>query len=306
MNYKSIIEESHILNNIDKITSILNLSTQASKERLIAQINEWSSTPYIQTAKIAGLAEVIKKSTQSPHTQFEKIAAIEKELIEETPKYTCTDSIKDGSLELLYFRGNHTWHLNFIPFFLAIWCNAKKYLFPAFQLLMPLMIIIAPYLLLKYVMRLPLSFSNYFGLIRQLYLGNAQFSLDNLFEFAKSVIQLAGFAITLVQSSIQSIQHARHLRTVETNILHFGELIESYITQYEELRSTYKTQYNIQLQCTGIPVHDSPRLTALWCIQYPRALTVLQQIIGKIELQWRIAASTVNNTFAIPLWDVSA
>jgi hypothetical protein len=237
MNYKSIIEESHILNNIDTIAYILKLSTRSSKERLTAQINEWSATPYIQTASIASLASEIKKSSQSPHKHFEKIATIEKELIDESIKYTSTDSIKDGSLELLYFRGNHTWHLNFIPFFLAIWCNAKKYLFPAFQLLMPIMIIIAPYLLLKYVMRLPLSFSNYFGLIRQLYLGNAQFSLDNLFEFAKSVIQLAGFAITLVQSSIQSIQHARHLRTVETNILHYGELIESYIAQYEALRT---------------------------------------------------------------------
>jgi hypothetical protein len=62
----------------------------------------------------------------------------------------------------------------------------------------------------------------------------------------------------------------------------------------------------MRLCAPGIPVHDSPRLTALWCIQYPRALTVLQQIVGKIELQWRIAASTVNNILSLPTWDITA
>ncbi len=306
LNYKSLIEESHILHNIEKLTDKLDLQTLSSRNILHKRITNTSWTsPQINTAKINGLYNKLTADNVTDlKTHFKKLSTIEASLKPLIDKYKTADELQEGSLGLLYFRGSETYHLNFVPFFLSIWCTAKKYIFPAFQILLPVFVLIAPYMLLKYVFRMPMTMTNYFDIIKQLYLGNASFSLDNMMEFMKSFVQLVGFVITLFQSTIQSYQHAKHLQTVENDIINFGSLLNSYINTYSTLMDLYKRQLNIVLPKTHIPQYNN-RLLALWVISHPKYMDVLIEIVGKIELEFALAWSIYDRQFNLPVWCAS-
>jgi hypothetical protein len=151
MDYKSLIEESNIQNNYHNIQSILNIYNQSSLNYIKNTIEkQWEPhTAPILSSKIKALSQKISTHDISNcQDLFRKLAANESALQPFITKYSTTNNIQDGSLSLLYFRGENTWHLNFIPFFLSIWCFAKKYIFPGIQLLLPILALLAPYLLL--------------------------------------------------------------------------------------------------------------------------------------------------------------
>lgn len=304
MDYKSLIEESNIHNNYHIIQSILHVNNQSSLDYIKATIEkQWSSenAPALSYKTL----QLSKKLTISDISKceelFKQLASIESELKPYIDKYSSANNIQDGSLGLLYFRGENTWHLNFIPFFLSIWCFAKKYIFPGIQLLLPILTLLAPYLLLKYVFNMPLTISNYFSLVKKLYLGNIDLSMNNFVEYMKSIIQILGFGITLFQSASQSIQHALHLHTIENDITAFGSLLNNYLYTYNKLQEYYTKQFGIKLYDTGIPV-QSARLTALWYLQFSKQFLGLQQIVGKIETQFCLSASVKTGRLSIPTW----
>ncbi len=304
MDYKSLIEESNIQNNYHNIQSILNIYNQSSLDYIKKTIEQqWNPhTAPILSSKTKALSQKISSNDISNcHNLFRKLAANESALLPYITKYSTTNNIQDGSLSLLYFRGENTWHLNFIPFFLSIWCFAKKYIFPGIQLLLPILTLLAPYLLLKYVFNMPLTVSNYFSLIKKLYLGNIDLSMNNFIEYMKSIIQILGFGITLFQSASQSIQHAIHLHTIENDVTAFGNLLNDYLLNYKVLQEYYKQHFNIKLYDSGIPV-QSARLTALWYLQFSKQFLGLQEIVGKIETQFCLAAAVKTGSLSIPVW----
>ena len=308
MDYKSLIEESNIHNNYHIIQSILHVNNQSSLDYIKNTIEkQW--TPHnapVLSHKTAQLSNKLTKCDISKCNElFKKLASNETALKPYIDKYSTANNIQDGSLSLLYFRGENTWHLNFIPFFLSIWCFAKKYIFPGIQLLLPILTLLAPYLLLKYVFNTPLTISNYFSLIKKLYLGNIDLSMNNFVEYMKSIIQILGFGITLFQSASQSVQHAIHLHTIENDINTFGSLLNDYLYNYKELQEYYTKQFGIKLYDAGIPM-QSARLTALWYLQFSKQFLGLQQIVGKIETQFCLSAAVKIGTLSIPTWIQSA
>lgn len=308
MDYKSLIDESNIQNNYNIIESILQIHNQSSKDYIKQTIaTKWNPTnSHILSNKISSLsAKLSNNDISNCTTLFQKLAITESELQQYITKYATANTIQDGSLSLLYFRGENTWQLNFIPFFLSIWCFAKKYIFPGIQLLLPILTLLAPYLLLKFVFNMPLTISNYFSLIKKLYLGNVDLSMNNFVEYMKSIIQVTGFVITLYQSASQGIQHAIHLHTIEDDINKFGSLLNSYLDNYTQLQIYYKQYFNIKLYDTGIPA-QSDRLTALWYLQFPKQFSALQQIVGKIETQFCLASAVKTGSLSIPTWIKSA
>jgi hypothetical protein len=78
------------------------------------------------------------------------------------------------------------------------------YAVPTMAIIMPLLAFILPYIIIRYMYHIPMTFERYYEMIKGMWLGKDQ-----------SWIQVFFFIFSLVQGIIQPIQNAIHYNTTD-------------------------------------------------------------------------------------------
>ncbi len=303
MDLSGIIQDARM----DSMSSFLHIQTAAGADSFRNGLRGWSSAPATlqkRTALVADLRSALSGSTGSAaatmQSAFATIAAHESVL---RSFWLPPSEMENEGYSQLLFRGEHTIPLNHIPRLLSIWATLKIFILPAMQVSTPLLTFIAPFLIVKYVMKMPLGAKQYFKIAQGMFLGGGMSKLFGsvvpempalpiqVSDQARTWLQTGWVIISAIQSIMQPIQSAKHTHKLQKLIMEKATALKAYIGAAEELRAAFG---QLGIRCGRIPVPadvlaDDRRLVA-FALENPAVLQMLDRAIGRYELWYCLAA----------------
>jgi len=300
MDISGVIQDARMNN----IPSFLNIKTKAASDIFFKGLSNWSSSYTIGQKRAETVRQLRDKLTtkQMPilNKAFETISEHESTLRSFWSEPTEMEN--EGYSQLL-FRGEHTIPLNHIPQLLKVWSVLKIFIFPAMTVSTPLITFIAPFIVVKYVMKMPLTFKQYFAIAKKMYLGGGMTSLlgsmnissppalpYSLGEQARIWLQTGWVVISAVQSIMQPIQGAKHTYKLQNLILEKADAIRAYMNSFDIIRSEF-LKVGIKINRVQIPADifsDNRRLVA-FALENPFIFRMIDKQIGTYEVWYRFA-----------------
>ncbi len=265
-----------------------------------------------RTAQIGSLRNGLGSgnSYQELEELFEKVAENEETALE------IIDTEQEGKEEFqeecygqLLFRHEILRPINMIPFFLTILRFFKVFITPAMAVLMPLLTVVLPYIMIRFVFGLPMPVGQYYNMLKEFYMGNGFNGLlptpqlnGQLSQIAnadqpkdmlgrlKLWAQTAGLALSFGQSMWQPIQSARHLATLDVTLCRQGTAVRTIYESAVRIRAAFAS---MGIKVTRLPFDDSEladnRMAVAAVLDSPDRLRLLIQLIGEWEIMYRFA-----------------
>ena len=281
------------------LSNWLDIQTQTGKESLQTHLHEWSSNPgqlQDKSRKIAQFKSILEKDP-SLHTEvrshFTAFAAIENEM---TTLWDSTTALEKESYgELMFFRPLLQ-PLNNIPFVLSLWSLFRVYLLPGMSLLLPLLTLLAPYFILKYALCLPITFTNYVGILHSMLSGQMtgpscqEPPVPSVSSLSPTSLlkQLAIILMTLVQGIIQPYWTYNHLHSIGSTIERHGRLLTEFKTRYHVLEARLLS-HGFHLHPCPLPSFLSHPHAVSEAILHPMYFRLALKYIGTLEVYIQLA-----------------
>lgn len=297
---------------MDGFPDWVGIKTTSGKKSF--QKKQWtsdSSTLHKRTSQIGALRSALSKNTdiaQQLDTCFEDIASAEKKALEPIES---DQAFAEECYGQLLFRHDLLKPVNQIPFFLIVLRFWKIYLTPALAISMPLMAIIMPYILIRYVFGLPMPVSTYIEIIKKFYAGNGfkglmptpeldgQFasvaaqqteSMD-FFGKLKFYGQTGWLIFSFAQTMWQPIQTAQHLAALDKTLTEQGTAIRTIYNAAAKIRTIYNS---LGAKVGRLPFEAAEvaenRMAVASILDSPDRFKFLLKDIGDWELMFRLAA----------------
>jgi len=240
--------------------------------------------------------------------RFNRLAEIEKEVIPFFRKNgDAMDALEDDSIGQLSFQHDLLKPINHVPWFLLCLSLFKIWVVPCMSVLLPIVMWILPYFLLRFVYGLPITQEQYTRILQEMMSGNLAIpNLDGAIAAPapeqpftlKSVLQYAMFLFTFLQSMIQPIQNAMHLYKTDGVCYKMGKQILEVRKIVQEFRDDIGPFNGIHVKLNfgleQLPETDVRK--AFICVKdYPENLLVTFRDLAHLECMWRIATMPVLN-----------
>lgn len=274
------------------------LQTKAAKEHLNKQLSDWTSDQE-KLSVLSARFKRFKLAFQKDPTFydeckdiFKEIAGCEKELnilINSDSKLE-----KESYGEILFFRPVLQ-PLNFLPCALSIWAFIRIYLLPGLSFLVPILTLLAPYIIVRFIFNVPMTLQNYSQILQSMVSGNFTqimnpsaapvTSASNPFSFIK---QFGIVAVTLVQGIIQPYWTYKHLNSIDRIILTHGAIISRFKELYIRLQSILTVHGFTFFKCP-LPEFLSDREAIAQAIISPSYFKLALKYIGSLETLMSLA-----------------
>lgn len=293
---------------IDELPTHLGISTRAGAESLRRGFNGWTTnTAYLKErgARFQTMRTILKNlDTTDAETLTNSWNTIsEYENIVEELRDPPSD-FEEESYGQLLFMSEHTKFMNNIPKLLAIWCFVKSYILPLVSLSVPLIAFFGPFIVVKYIMHSPITFSEYMGVAQKMYLGGTIFggeaAAQDLGGRMRSIMQTAWGGVTLVQSLYQPIQTALHIQRLDHTLMEKGGRLRAFVRACSNLRNLFE-RHGIRVPRLPVPaeIHDDERRLVAFFLDNRAVATLLLHWIGS----WDVACTlALNNDFVAVHW----
>jgi hypothetical protein len=165
----NILNDSGLL----KLDSILNVKTHFSKLYLESYLSKQSSFPNIQT--ILKTQKVIDDMRRISSTTKTSISEIVQDLVENEKdlqfffdETNSLESLEKDTFGQLLFQHSDLKIFNTFPFLIMILSYMKIYFIPIISVAIPFIMYFLPYLLIKYVWNMPMSYEMYQKIMGQM------------------------------------------------------------------------------------------------------------------------------------------
>ena len=225
----------------DTLIKTLAIKNPFTQEQVYEGIAKWPKT--LQTClKRSQTFNSLQLTLNSSSQAVKENSALTLETISEAAATlepllrTSTDVEKEG-YDQVCFQGSPWSAINSIPFALVILSIFKSYIVPAFSILLPLLSWILPYILLKVIYNIPITFTEYMKILWRMWNGQAMPAnpadllnpppaapVDAVTRL-KQLAQNGWTIFTLGQALWQPIQQARHYMRLEKDCLALGAAI---------------------------------------------------------------------------------
>jgi hypothetical protein len=277
----------------DAFSAWIGLETAASKQALSERLSTWTSDPatlqHLRAKFIAFKRAYKKDPTFFPRCKdmFKEIAGIETQLGELMSKTTTLE--EETYNELLFLKPFFT-PFNFIPWMLSLWAILRVYLLPGLALFLPVFILIIPYIILTYVMRIPITFSNYTNILHSVISGNLDFSQTGVEQdLASTLKQCMVVGVTIAQGVIQPYWNYIHLHSVDTIIRDNGRLILRYKELYTQLHTILEA-HGFVFFTSPLPDYTTEREATARVILQSNSFLLALRYIGSLEVIMTLAS----------------
>ena len=316
------MSSADVILDVSACSKWLGLQTQAAQTSLALQTKEWvhdeQRLPQL-SAKCKRFKEAIQRDpTFFPACaeHFRDIAQMEEKLV--TLMKRDSEMEKESYSEILFFKPLFQ-PLNFIPFILSIWSFIRVYLLPGLSLLLPILTLIAPYLILTFVFRIPITFQNYMNLLQAMLSGQIEAIMNpetvkvtQGFSPASFIKQIGVVAVTLIQGILQPYWSYQHLNSIDNIILDHGQLVLRFQQRYHALEELLAAHGFTFFKCPLPPLMNERDATARiilesayfkMALKYVGGLEVILCLANQKEVQpvkWVRSAQPVfriKNTF---------
>lgn len=251
------------------LETTLGLETQASKIILHHMLD--------RAVKMTPQITVIR-SLRTQSFEWNEIVKLEAKCVTyfENTDVTKTDTIGQLSFQDDYFRS-----LNHFPFILIALSLFKIYMVPAMAIFMPILAFILPYVVIRYMYKIPMTLERYFGLLKGLWAGKSD----------GSWVQTGVFLFSLVQGIIQPVQNAIHYNTTDKVICEIGDAIlqvRKHVLSLRERFEATNTPFHLSRVLNEFPA-DDPRRCFMMVFENPILLKTVFENLGELEVLWKIS-----------------
>jgi len=286
---------------IQTFSEWLGLSTDSSKQSLSNTLNSWTSdTQRLQnlSSKFKHFKDIIKKDPaffKRAKTIFTEVATIESKMNDLLNNDSKLE--KESYNEILFFNPVLQ-PLNFVPFILTIWAFVRVYLLPGISLLLPLLTLIAPYFILKFLFCIPITFNNYMNILQSMISGNFQAIVESdptkpfISEKVPVVAllkQVGLIGMTIVQGFLQPYWTHKHLKSIDDIINENGILVYRFRELYDEL-SILLEEHGCTFYRCPLPETHSKRDGVAQTLLNPTYFKIALKYIGSVEVILTLAS----------------
>ncbi len=282
---------------MDEVAPFLNVKTVSGVERIGEIFGEWTSDISTLKGRSNQVAALRKKLDGPMKEKFEaEFAGIQ--AVEPTVQKVLkpeTDFAEECYGQLL-FRGEWLQPLNHVPFLLAILRFWKIYLSPASTIAMPLLAVILPYFLIRFVFNMPMPVSTYIAVLRKVYSGSlgleAASESGGPLATLKVYAQTGWLAFNFIQSMWQPVQAAMHLYKLDATLQGEGEAIRELVLRTYTLRDMFESVgfKSAPLSVDLNAVLDVRRAVAT-VLEGEAAMRMLLRQLGEYEIFYRLASN---------------
>ena len=287
------MSSTHDIIDVSIFSEWIQLQTSASKAAFKKQLNEWTYDSQ-QLATLSAKYKRFKQAFKKSPTFFDKCKSIFSEIstIEQKLDKLINNNSeleRESYNEILFFKPILQ-PFNFIPYLLSIWSIIRIYILPGISLLIPLLTLIAPYLIIKFVFCIPMTFTNYTSILHSMVSGNFQNMMenkpsDNSYGFIK---QLGIVAVTILQGILQPYWTHTHLKSIDAIIQEHGALILRFKELYSELSELLSVHGFIFFTCP-FPNINNERDAIARVILEPSYFKIALKYIGSLEVIMNLA-----------------
>lgn len=285
----------------------LGIQTHTGRDALDCHLHQWTSDPIRlkdKSQKIRNMKDMFQKDASlypELRSHFTAFATMEKEMT--TLWNSTTELEKESYGELMFFRPLLQ-PLNGIPWVLTLWSFLRIYFLPGMSLLLPLLTLFAPYFILKYALCLPITFSNYIGILHSMLSGQLTDSESFMCSSATATAtatatmvtkagpsilkQLAIIFMTLVQGIIQPYWTYKHLHSIGDAMSRHGHLLLDFKTRYHILENRLK-EYGFSVHRCPLPTLLSPPHAVSEAILHPMYFRLALKYVGTLEVYVQLA-----------------
>jgi len=282
----SILKDS----GLEKINSILDTKLFYTKELCTDLINSSSICPkgktilYNQTI-ISSLRNLNNEDKNILNEVFDNFSNCEHEAKFFFEQKKSLDSLEKDTFGQLIFQNEYLKTLNFIPFLVLSISYLKIFFVPIVSVVFPIFAYFLPYLLIKYVWKMPITYEMYTQIMGKMW----NFSWD---MSPQKLLQNCFTLFTLAQSMYQPIQNALHLYTIHSSIQNLGSIIYKYkscIDDFRKVLEKNKIKFNITNSLEDLPNFNDTHRCFVEILEQPSRLFFISKDIAKLEIFWKIA-----------------
>lgn len=217
---------------------------------------------------------------------FTEIASIERGLSGLLEK----SSLEEETYNELLFLKPFFQPFNFVPLVLFLWSALRIYIIPGLALLIPFFILITPYLVLTYLFRIPITFTNYTQILNSIIAGNIDFLQGGIQqEDGITLKQCLIIGVTLIQGVIQPYWNYVHLHSVDTIIRDHGTLVLRYNALYTQLSDLLK-MHGFTFFRSPLPEYSTEREATAYILLRPTSFRIGLRYIGSLEVIMTLAS----------------
>lgn len=276
----------------DALADTLDLTNPFTRAQLYEGLQRWPSLSVAtrRTHVFRSLAAARRSLAIARDPDWAELALDVKTL---EPLLRTPSAAESESYDQVCFRGNPWGELNAIPFALIILAFYKTWVVPAFGALLPLLTWILPYIFLKSVSGIPMSFSEYSNLMWQMW--NGQFGSQapqqpqNAALQIKQMLQNGWTLFTVGQAIWQPIQQARHFSRLDSSCHALGEVILNVKRMALRCTAAWGVWMPRWIQRWTEICPDDPRQAFAFVVETPHWLPHLLRGLGRFEVLWILA-----------------
>jgi hypothetical protein len=289
--YSKLVEDA----GLEEIHTSFHLKTECGKKNLLKLLSSSTSKKTIERASfrqkcIRGFRTLTDSEKSIWNKHWTDIREIEDNLEKQKANFDINNPTKEvfkDTIGQLSFQDEYFKPLNSVPYILLFVSLFKRFMVPGMAILMPLFTWIAPYIFLRYVYQLEISFKEYTGILWSVWSGSTS---DEPLSY-KTMAQGAFFLFSFVQGIIQPVLSARVCETTDQMIYAMGTDVLTLQKAYLFFKESSKKN--------NIPFHFSnvldplsmmdPRMACIETIEQPQRLDRLFESLGELEVLYTLS-----------------
>lgn len=227
---------------ISGLSEWLGIQTNAGKEALASR--QWLDASGARGAsyKFASCQVALASKPLDLTGEWKRLAEIESQL---DPLVKPASALEQETYSELLFLSDCSKPLNFVPFLLSIWSIVRIYILPGLSLLLPLLVIVLPYLIIRFMMNIPMNYNTYWDILYKILKGQMP-SLAvpeaqgpepaaQPADLFKILGKMAWIGSTLFQSLAQPYWNYKHLKKVNSIICEKGQIVQELSDLYDQI-----------------------------------------------------------------------
>ena len=287
---------------IPDLGSWIGLQTRTGAAALEEKTSEWTADPKRlrqKSTEFTILQAVLNKDPTLKATlyaTFSELQTLENDL--ETVLAKPTELEEEAFQELLFLK-DWSKSLNFVPYLLAIWSIVRVYVLPGMSMLLPVAMLLLPFIILRFVFNIPITAGRYSMLVSGLFSGQIG-GLINPSSIPAEGASGGGFdisqlfksfflVVTVVQSFLQPYWSFQHLYSIDTIVQSKATALRRFQELYDVVRETLKARgFDMMVSPFQVGVDDKRQLVAAALLD-PAFLQYAYKRLGALEVLFCLA-----------------
>jgi hypothetical protein len=278
MNIEHILKESELENHI----GLFNFPLESGTVEFKKTIRNWIVSKPVLEKKQADIKSLrdFPELLEINHKKLESLKEEESLILHY--KATETSKVAEGQI---FFQGDNTKSLNFIPYFIALCVFLKIWIAPAMALLMPLVLAVMPYIIMTQVMNMPIEWEMYTVLMKQMIFGLQNGEPWKLKHYGQAAWTIASVGQGIVQPFIT----AYHTYNLSNEITKRGHAFIKIHQTISEILDEYKKKCRL-FQTFHLPdISNDPLQAAAWIDSEPLGMKYFWKIVGQVVVYTQLA-----------------